>query len=269
MLQVIFGDDEHTAAEGPYVRVLKTRKWLYLISLASVAVGSSLYDPKATKDLLKIVSLPTHTLEIALALGIFYLGLQYLLLVGQLISTYDIVLDERLTFRRAEELASATDRENTARKDYEASLANVSTPDMEGLIYELQKIDQALPRARSLVESLESKAETHKDETDEVKRDFKASRLMMAQRDLQTLESRRTHLTAQVPEFTSKMDRSADPSCIAAKEHLDKATNDRVRLVRQSPALRPGYVFLERVIDTARILPPFGIAVYAIVVLCR
>ena len=87
MLQVIFGDDEHTAADGPYARLMKTRKWLYIVAVAELAIANGLYNEKATADLLKVASIPTSALESALLFGLSYMLLQYAFLTWQLFTT--------------------------------------------------------------------------------------------------------------------------------------------------------------------------------------
>ena len=116
MLQLIFGDDEHTASEGPYSRVMKTRKWLYMGSIALIAIGSGLYNENAATEALKFINIPTTMLKTGLIIGLTYLLIQYALLVFQLITTYDITLSERFTSRRSEELQAARERLRAAQK---------------------------------------------------------------------------------------------------------------------------------------------------------
>lgn len=122
MLQIIFGDDEHTASDGPYLRVLKTRKWLYITSIAGLIIANGLYNEKAAEDALKIIKIPHYFLRGGVLVGMFYLVLQYAFLIVQLISTYDIVLSERFTSRRADELASARNAKDDAQEKYNNAL---------------------------------------------------------------------------------------------------------------------------------------------------
>lgn len=89
MLQIIFGDDEHTAADGPYSRVLKTRKWLYLSSAVSLAINHGLFNERATNEAIIFFTIPEQRLSLFLFLGIIYLLAQYFLLLVQLYSTYE------------------------------------------------------------------------------------------------------------------------------------------------------------------------------------
>ncbi|HEY0085891.1 MAG TPA: hypothetical protein VGB65_08260, partial [Allosphingosinicella sp.] len=127
MMQVIFGDDEHTAADGPYSRLMKARKWIYIGSIAELAIIKGLYNETATAEILKVASVPVAVLQPALLVGLAYMLIQYNLLVWQLFTTYDIVLAERFTFRRSDELAVARQRVITSREAYQQSLQKAKT----------------------------------------------------------------------------------------------------------------------------------------------
>ena len=128
MLQILFGDDEHTAEEGPYKRLLKTRKWLYISSFASLLISNGLYDETSAARVLSPIKLPASALETSLRIGLLYLIVQYILLLIQLWTSYDIVLEERFVFRRADELTKARERFRSARKlDSEALVVPILT----------------------------------------------------------------------------------------------------------------------------------------------
>ncbi|MEG3169651.1 hypothetical protein U1737_15775, partial [Sphingomonas sp. LB3N6] len=120
MLQLFFGDDEHTAAEGTYIRIMKTRKWLYLSSSVLLIISLGLYDENAAASVVKVVKLPARKLATALVFGTTYLLIQYGFLIAQLVATYDILLRDRFIFRRADELVSAKERLDNARAQFEA-----------------------------------------------------------------------------------------------------------------------------------------------------
>lgn len=110
MLQIITGEDEHTASEGPYGRLLKTRKWLILTATIAVLLHYGLYDPASFKDLVKVISVPEWLLRSSVAGGLTYMIFQYGMLIFQLGSTYDLVLAERFEERREADLQAAKDR---------------------------------------------------------------------------------------------------------------------------------------------------------------
>lgn len=158
MLQVIFGDDEHTATEGPYSRVMKTRKWLYFGALALMAVESGLYDENAAAASFKFIDVPASTLSLTFTIGLIYLIIQYSLLLFQLITTYDITLSERFTYRRAEELQAARDRERAAKKSrdelYERHRAHSGANDVVEESEEFGHIQETLHDARETLKIL-------------------------------------------------------------------------------------------------------------------
>jgi hypothetical protein len=158
MFQVIFGDDEHTASEGPYHRALKTRKWLYVAALAIIAVKSGLYNEEAAAKSFQVFTIPSETLIFSLTAGIAYLTVQYVLLLVQLGTTYDITLSERFTFRRAEQLQAARDRERTASKNRDEFLTtyrtSASAADDPQQAKEFEHIQQTVTDARRNLEAL-------------------------------------------------------------------------------------------------------------------
>ncbi len=100
MIQIFFGDDEHTAAEGPYVRMLKARKWLYISSALAVLHSFRLIDLKSLKKLSGGL-IPASDKDLWLATwvigsGLLYLIVQYVLICFQLGAAYHRVLDIRL-----------------------------------------------------------------------------------------------------------------------------------------------------------------------------
>lgn len=126
MLQVIFGDDEHTSAEGPYSRLMRTRKWLYVLAIVAIALSNGLYDEVAAAALLRVIEVPEALLSKAVLLGLAYLVLQYGILVAQLLSAYDIVLVVRFEDQRKAELSAATDAVVEARRRLVAARAAAS-----------------------------------------------------------------------------------------------------------------------------------------------
>ncbi|MDP1599004.1 hypothetical protein [Phenylobacterium sp.] len=126
MLQVLTGEDEHTAAEGPYARLLKTRKWLLIASAGAVLVHYKLYDPTAANALLRVISVPIWLLHTGLIFGLAYMLAQYLLLALQLRATYDIVLSERFADRRNENLNAAEKRVTDAQENVQHAIEQFS-----------------------------------------------------------------------------------------------------------------------------------------------
>lgn len=106
-LQIFFGDDEHTALEGPYIRVMKARKWLVITSALAILAGLGLYDQQATKSIVRIFGVPDDLLRKSLGAALLYLILTYAFLVSQLLSIYDLTLSERFSIRQKEEVEKA------------------------------------------------------------------------------------------------------------------------------------------------------------------
>lgn len=262
MLQIIFGDDEHTAADGTYTRVMKTRKWLYMSSAASLIVSLGFYDASSATDLVKVVKLPTTLVAPSLAFGVTYLLIQYGFLLGQLISTYDIVLKDRFIFRRADELSSARERMVDARQKLSASIAEFRRSN-----------DTAFnSRERELAASLQLEddllAAAEKNRINLERRKSPDEHIALARHD----EGRRKALRAVAANHLKKLrdDRPGelqpdhDPNVRMAELALEDCERAFLTLQRQVPSERTGYQLAERLIDFSRILPPLAFAALAL-----
>lgn len=118
--QMIFGDDEHTARDGPYKRLLATRKWLYIGAAMAALLSWGAYDENSTKTLIKIVDLPFWIVRSFVLSSVGYLILQYAFLLVQLSSVYDLVLRERFAVRRQEDLSNARFLEEGSFKEMQS-----------------------------------------------------------------------------------------------------------------------------------------------------
>lgn len=109
-LSQFFGDDEHTASDGVYFRLLKSRKWLYLTSIiASLhTIGSINYDA-ITKITAGLLAATSDHAWIGLIIGLITLTAQYVLLIIQGFFSYPSIVRERLaknsneSFRKLDE----------------------------------------------------------------------------------------------------------------------------------------------------------------------
>lgn len=265
-LQILFGDDEHTAKDGPYSRVLKTRKWLYVSAALGTIVALGLYDPMAAKSVLKLVALPEWLVRQALFAGLAYLSAQYLLLCGQLLVTYDIILRERLGFRREDELRVGRESVRDAQRELiayedqrplvplkELVAADEEYRNAEGRLTRLLKDAAEAPTMVTIgtkqFDLTENQVEQARAEVDSAKR-----RLELMRRDADRLEKARS--------LPDPVRRSLEESAKAAVEAL-------VALEMEDPARRQGYRLMEVVIDGMRLAPPVIWSAVVILALAR
>lgn len=249
MLQIIFGDDEHTAADGPYTRVMKTRKWLYITSGAAVIVTSGLYDEAASKELLKVVSLPEWFIAAPLAFGLIYLTSQYGLLLYQLLRIHDLVMADRLQNRRVEELSAARERIKIADAELQQALnANSEWQAGHSKMLGVQK------RIESEVEELAVMADRLSDG---------------AHAELEQIAQRAATGYQELDTVKTALERhsQADPSGQLAelKSAAKQSRGALLELQNKDPANRTGYAAAEYLIDAARVLPPLAVSLYAAV----
>lgn len=262
VLQIIFGDDEHTAADGPYARLMKTRKWLYLSSATLSIVHGGLYNEKAASSLLKIVKAPTSVVEPAFAIGVAYLLLQYSLLVGQLLSTYDIVLSDRFIFRRSDELTSARDKIKEAtsqlqssihafRQDFAIALQARQNELENQIALESKKLNALTEQRIKLQQKSSENGSLAKVMHDEGRQRAIRARLLNS---LQKLKS----------SPLDELDPSYDPSVKLCQAALVEAEQAFMSLRSEMPSERHGYRFAEIIIDALRLGPPCLFAVFAL-----
>jgi len=262
MLQIIFGDDEHTAADGTYTRVMKTRKWLYMSSAASLIVSLGFYDASSATSLVKVIKLPTTLVAPSLAFGVTYLLIQYGFLLGQLISTYDIVLQDRFIFRRADELSSARERMFDARQKLSASIEEFRRSNDTAF----NSRERELSATLRLEEDLLAAAEKNRINLEG--RKSPAEHIALARHD----EGRRKALRAVAANHLKRLrdDRPGelqpdhDPNVRMAELALEDCERAFLTLQRQVPSERTGYQLAERLIDFSRILPPLAFAALAL-----
>lgn len=247
-LQILFGDDEHTAKDGPYSRVLKTRKWIYVSAALAAVLALDLYRPDYAADLLKVAYLPPSLIGIALLLGGTYLLIQYGLLLYQLWISYDLILAERLTFRRADELNKAQERVRTAYDDA-AMRARKARDDLEDDLSGVEKAISTAERELDVKEIDLSKLANSYDRTASLKRDQLSRRIEF----LKTVIRNGTSRSEQLRDTIS---RSAFSDTELNTEDVKEAVAALNHLRAQNPADRKGYKAMEIAIDVLRLAPP-------------
>lgn len=247
------GDDEHTAIEGPYARLMKTRKWLVISSALAALVVFRVYDPVATKELIRITEIPDWLFANAVLGGLGYLAVQYGLLLYQLWITYDLTLNERLKFRRADDLAKAVDASRSAERDL------VEAKSGEGISLtphpaDIRRAEKALRVAENNVEAAQIKLHTESvpgtiswtladNELEEAKQ-----LLDEAEAEIAKIGSKKRALIEKAETRNARIS--------AAQKNFDKAMQDLEELARQDPSKRGRYIWAEKAIDTLRLAPP-------------
>jgi hypothetical protein len=263
VLQVIFGDDEHTAADGPYVRLMKTRKWIYLTSAASLLLAHQYVDAKALHDLIKIVDVPPHYIGIALTVALTYLTFQYSMIFAQLLSVYDIVLTERFRFRREDELAAARSRvSNGEKKLREISREIADHPDMKSLRANDEKLEneEKLLRFGLSTGTIMALYEN----TDE-ERLGAAETVKLTKFKLDSISKERDGLQAKMSQRIDEL--NTENMYSEAMSDVREAQETYHVISDQNPADRSTYRYVEGIIDLVRILPPLLLAFSTIFVL--
>lgn len=253
------GDDEHTAVEGPYARLMKTRKWLVVSSGLAALVVLRVYDPVATKALIRITAIPDWLFANAVLGGLIYLIVQYGLLIYQLWVTYDLTLSERLKFRRADDLSKAVEASRAAEKDLaEANSGLVldgPTPAM------VRRAEKRVAMAENQLQAAQMKVSDEK-LPGTISWTLADNEAEQALKDLEDARTAKEAIDEAAAALKTKLQSKA-ARIASAKSNYDLATRDLESLSRQDPSSRGRYILAERAIDTLRLGPPAVASVVA------
>ena len=259
-----FGDDDHTAADGPYARALKVRKWLYIFSALLILLFHDLYnEDAAAKVTLGVIQLPSWLLSQTISISLAYLLALYGFLAFQLYRTYDIILDERLAFRHKEELLQRSSAIYDAEKELE-EYRSKQIAEADARVYESRERyrfiqNELLIADKDLNEDENSDPDDLKFSAHERKRYVSTlnSRAREAQREISKAQTDQARISS---EPFDPRDKYAGQLFVA----LQTAKSDFERLNKQDPAARRGYKDAEKIIDAARLFTPAAIALFAL-----
>ncbi len=252
MLQIFSGEDEHTAVDGPYTRLMKTRKWLYISSGAAALLSYDFINTPEVKNLTKIIDVSPYLLGASITGGLVYLLIQYSFLLIQLFSIYDIVLLERFKFRREDELTKARAKiDSTKRKLRELKLIVGEDQKLADLFSQERDLDKeyALTQFRATTHAITSQYGNHNEEE---KRQA-AQSLEDDQIKLHSITEERKKIWKLKDSRTAELD--DEHNIGGATEELEEAKQSYDLLARQNPADRGVYRRSELMIDAARLIP--------------
>lgn len=239
-LSILWGDDEHTAVDGPYSRLLKTRKWIYISAALAVALSSNVYQPDAAQSLVKIIAVPIWFIGPPVLGGLIYLLIQYALLRFQLTQIYEAVLNERFKFRRQEELEKAAEKLQEAEDALDDAVRRQAedAQNRAGLNGRMLVLKTALEEYRAPLASPE--------------RPYFDSRIVDYESEISRIEEKLAEMG------------NADTSLVDSRQRKVIVAEALHRAIEQEdPASHPGYVWAERVIDAVRTWPPLFVGIWS------
>lgn len=119
-----FSDDEHTATDGPYARLLKSRKWLWLSSVLAIAAGHHRIVAVRIEDVLQgVLRIDASVIFWATFVPLVVSTIQYALILWQNVATYDLTIQARFQKRQSEAIDLATSEAASAGSDVEEAYA--------------------------------------------------------------------------------------------------------------------------------------------------
>lgn len=267
-LQILFNDDEHTASEGAYARLMKTRKWVYISSVLATALSLRLYDANAAALLFPVIKLPAHVLASGLLLGLIYMVIQFGLISFQLWRTYDLVLGSRLADRQEAKAVSMRDEiaavEDELRSKHQEKahafnqLANAAD-DVKATEAALQEWEATAPDdiAHAIAGSLKGEGYEVSRRRHQMRGDSVTRAQAAARENYQALMAQHPGL------WPPSLADAADPVLASLSHSRDRLAARLKDLEREDPAKRPGYRTAEIAVDMLRLAPPVLFAIAA------
>ena len=273
----LFGDDEHTAADGPYKRVMKTRKWIYIsASLGLLVAGGRYHETGGNKVLLEVFSFPDYIFALTLIAGLAYLLPLYVILVAQLCDVYSAVVDERFADQRLERLREASKRRAHAVAEISNWVSSWRRAHVEPFIEAEQVAMTRRSNGKTIVDRLGKGLEVTAEQMADV---WKG----MATPDLKEFLSQgedarenwlldwadqadRNYLDAAGARVAAEIESPPedDAGLKLLRTALAEADSDLANLANVQAYLSPGYRRKETIIDAIRIAPPLMTGVLAL-----
>lgn len=268
-LSNLLGDDEHTAADGPYKRVMKTRKWVYIsATIAILIAGGRYHEEGGNKVLLGVFSLPDFVFAAAMIAGLLYLVPLYLILVAQLRDVYSAVLDERLADQRLERLRDAIKRQLGASEELDLWMSSWRNAQLAPVLEAEETVLNRLSQAKQFIRQRSADPAFDIAEASEIWRGMTTAELqefLSSSPEAQSrwilnhaasleieyqraVEARRRVELAEPPED--------DQRVRLLRNALTDANNDLQNLNNVRAYLSPGYRKKELWIDVLRVVPP-------------
>ncbi|HYE46208.1 MAG TPA: hypothetical protein VEA44_10600 [Caulobacter sp.] len=283
MISSYFGDDEGTAAEGPYKRLLKLRKWLYFSSALAGFNAAGLLQPKAVGPLLKgLIAVTPEIATTAILAGLSLTTIQYAALLLQLRGTYDIVLEDRIASKRRQDMIAAQLEHERIQKELTPILGQIRLLEdhydqaVKAVPYEYQDLVSYVAQATafkapdSAASEMQALEIAHETDEELRKRIFNyLSRVHPPPKQnvvsieipgdlLKSLINFSRQAGAAYRRYLAERNKH-----IAELERLELASADYLRVVHSDPAARPLFLPIERFLDGIRTWPPLVAAVVA------
>jgi Sec-independent protein translocase protein TatA len=244
-----FANDEHTAADGAYLRLLRARKWLYLVAIAAALQAHGSINYQALNGVLQgVLNFRPNLVRAALLLTLTPLILQYALLLVQLLTSYRVIAQERLLKRRDEAFDKARALIRVAASSIDNLKATIAAEDVE-----LKRRVKEEASRRKQVKSFENLVGTF------------SPRAHEGETARNSLKDFREKLSAAKDQVAGAIAQSKyrNMELLAAEEHQGAQLRNFQKLQRDTPEDRLIFRLAEYGVDLIRISVPIGFAVYA------
>lgn len=241
----LLSDDEHTASDGPYVRVLKARRWLYLVTaVATLHHYRHIHYSAISKISGGLLEVADWIVTNAIHVVLFILTIQFALLCFQLMLSYETILATRLINNKNE--AYERERERVKAAQNGVKLTEEAAAQMREHVF-------------VLVNEVQARKEGKQDPLSLVDLDEIASKKTISE----IRSDQIARLDGQVAKAESQL-RSLLDAVDASRNELEQANAALERAVFKIPERNPAYALAERSIDALRFGPPLVAAVVAL-----
>lgn len=254
-----FSHDEHTAAEGAYARLLKARRWLYIVAVVAIFHSHNLFDYAAiSKVVANTVRFDRHIVWSALIVALAPLLIQYIFLTIQLMVSYKSIISDRMI----KKVSDKTEHLIAEMKTYDRTIAAIDVV-MKSEIIKLRARERDVDSSISASEFLENEAEVAILKIDSA--DLPVTADEQGQIPKANDEVRK-NLLSEIGALTATIE-SRRAEIKTAENGYVKARGLLKSIIQETPEAKRIYRVPEYLMDAMRVGLPLAVSTYAMLLL--
>jgi len=247
-------NDEHTSVDGAYSRVLKARRWLYVVAVVATLEAHNLVDYVALSRIFGNIIIFQHSFARAtIILALALLSGQFILLLFQLSLSYRKIIAERIIKKAEESLADAVHSMKSAATNLESLSSTLAA---EEVLLQQQKAEFKAAQERIKFLQDEGPKQTN--------RDNNSTPPVFGEVVVLSERSRRIKDNIKSQEEHNERRRG---EIDVARENYNEQIRNLAIATQRTPEANPAFRFTEYAIDSLRFGPPILFALYGLLAL--
>ncbi len=251
-ISILLGGDDHTGGTGPYERMLKSRKWLVIVSTMLLLTVQGYVDFEAINDAFPYVEIVREPVTKSLLLLLYYLFTIFVMLIWQYTTVHRTEMSDRLSASKREQTDALIEKIDASSTELERriiDLLDAAKANIEPMEARIKSLDNDISTAQSELEALRKRTV----------RDFTRERTLAT--GLSSLRSEKGNLADELLALTDGAQIStSDNKCRALKARIDELYKHLNYLIETRFDSNKTYVEAEYQIDILRISVPFIIS---------